>query len=716
MKHNIAIYFFSFLLIGFLLTTANASAQTIGYRQTNLASSLPNVANDVVPTLVNPWGMSFLTGQPFFIADNGVGRVTALDATGLGAQPGSFTIPNVASTGFDHPTGIVADQNSSFANPAAINPFIVVTEQGTIFTWGLDALGDIPPQATLQFSRASAVFKGVAILSSPTDGPALAVTDFHAGFVQTLLPFNPGFTPVVLPGAFTDPDLPAGFAPFGIQVIGRQVFVTYALQDALKHDPVVGAGNGIVNIFDMDGNFVKRFARGEGLNAPWGITQASANFGPFSNDILIGNVGDGTISAFDPASGRFIGTLLNGDGIAIAAVGINALTFRSDGFGDPDTLYFTSQVNSAENGIFGAITPGLGSAIRLSIPNTTVDTRVTLTANVSAGPGNTGDPSGLVTFVDGSTVLGTAPLSNGSAAIDVIFPAAGSHAITAQYSGDRVFLPVSERIPLQVTGFVTTVTLDATTSVVPGSTITLTANINSSSGVPTGQITFLDGNHSLGISPLNGTGTATLRINTLAVGTHTLTASYDGDGKFGASTSAVVTLDIANPDFSVGVAPPSASVVAGQSTQFTLTVTPTGGFSNNITFSCSLVNGITCAFSPATVTPANGLASTRLTVITSASVSRYGAIHTFGTIGPWALLSALGLCSLAMWTNGKDRRLRPWLATATMAIILVGMNMAIAGCGGYGNSTQPNRGTATVTITAQSGTLSHSNNVTITVQ
>jgi hypothetical protein len=207
-----------------------------------------------------------------------------------------------------------------------------------------------------------------------------------------------------------------------------------------------------------------------------------------------------------------------------------------------------------------------------------------------------------------------------------------------------------------------------------------------------------------------------LRINTLAIGTHTLTASYGGDEKFGASTSAVVTLDIANPDFSVGVAPPSASVVAGQSTQFTLTVTPTGGFSNNITFSCLPVDGITCAFSPAAVTPANGLASTRLTVITSASVSRYGAIHTFDTIGPWALLSVLGLCSLAMWTNGKDRRLRPWPATATMAIILVGMNMAIAGCGGYGSSTQPNRGTATVTITAQSGTLSHSTNVTITVQ
>jgi hypothetical protein len=156
----------------------------------------------------------------------------------------------------------------------------------------------------------------------------------------------------------------------------------------------------------------------------------------------------------------------------------------------------------------------------------------------------------------------------------------------------------------------------------PGSTITLTANINSPSGVPTGQIVFLDGNTSLGTSLLDGTGVATRRINTLAAGTHTLTASYHGDGKFGTSTSAGVTLDIANPDFSVGAAPPSASDIAGQSTQFILTVTPVGGFAGNVTLSCAPVTRITCSFSPATLTPANGAASTRLTVTTSAAVSR----------------------------------------------------------------------------------------------
>jgi uncharacterized protein (TIGR03118 family) len=714
-RHKIAFYSFSFFLVGLLLAAVNAPAQTIGYRQSNLAASLPNVAGSVAPTLINPWGLSSFSGQPFFIADNQAGRVTALDATGLSARPGSFTVPNASGTGFDHPTGIVADQNSSFGNPAAIKPFIIVTEQGTIFTWGLDALGDSPPRATQQFSRASAVFKGVAILNSPTNGPALAATDFHAGFVETFLPFNPGFTPVALPGAFTDANLPAGYAPFGIQVLGRQVFVTYALQDALQHDPVVGAGNGIVNIFDMDGNFVKRFATGGALNAPWGIAQASANFGPFSNDILIGNVGDGTISAFDPASGRFVGSLLDGNGLAIAAVGLHALAFRADGFGDPDTLYFTSQVNSADNGIFGAITPGLVSAIRLSVPDTRVDTHVTITADVSAGAGNTGDPTGLVTFLDGTTPLGTASLSNGSAAFSASFAGPGVHAISALYSGDRVFLPVRERIPLQVAGFATTLTLGAPTSAAPGSTITLTANITSPSGVPTGEIVFLDGSTSLGTSPLDGTGAAILRINTLAAGAHTLTASYDGDGKFGASTTARVTIEIANPDFSIGADPPSASVVAGQSTQFRLTVTPAGGFADKVTFSCAPVTGITCSFSLATVTPANVGASTRLTVTTSATIPRYGILKP-DTIGPWSFLLALMLYGLAMWTSEDVRAFRPSPRTATAAMTIVAMGLAMVGCGGYGSSAQANHGTATVIINAKSGAISHTTSVSVTVQ
>src|SRR6266481_509723 len=609
---------------------------------------------------------------------------------------------------------MVADQDSFFGGSSLIKPFILVTDEGTIFTWGLDSRGDIPQAATLVVDNSSsgAAYKGVAILNSSLTQPALAVTDFHGAFIETFLP---GFSPVTLPGSFTDPNLPAGYAPFGIQVIGQQVFVTYAVQDATKHDPVVAAGNGIVNIFYMEGNFVRRFATAGALNAPWGITQASTNFGPFSNDILIGNAGDGNINAFDPTTGQFVGVLLDGDGFALAEVGLHGLVFRADGFGDRNTLYFASQFNNENDGLFGAITTGLVSTIRVSAPDPTANTSITITANVAAGPGNSGAPTGTITFLDGSNRLGTAPLLNGSATLDATFTDVGIHAVTAQYSGDGVFLPSSERIPLQVTGLATTLILAAPANAVPGSAVVLTATINSTGGTPTGEIVFHDGNTTLGSAPLDGAGVAILRINTLAAGAHSLTASYEGDAKFGGSTSAAVTINIANADFSLGAAPTTATVIAGQSTQFMLTVTPAGGFANNVTFSCSSVTGVTCSFTPAMIAPANAAASTTLTVTTSASTSRYGLLMP-DLIGPCALLLALALFCLVVARGGKLRNARASLLTATAVLTIVALGLAIGGCGGYGGSTQPNRGTASIVITAQSGTISHTTTVMVTVQ
>jgi uncharacterized protein (TIGR03118 family) len=697
-----------------LFATDSAPAQTVAYRQTNLASNLANVASSISQDLVDPWGMAFLSGQAFFIADNKVGRVTSYDAKGSGVGPGGFTTPNAAGTGFDTPTGIVADQNSFFGGPSLVKPFILVTDQGRVFTWGPDARGDLPAEATLVVNNGAngAVYKGVAILNSSLTAPALAVTDFHGGFIETFLP---GFAPVALPGSFTDPNLPLGYAPFGIQVIGREVFVTYAVQDAAKRDPIVGPGNGIVSIFDMDGNFVRRFATGGALNAPWGIAQASANFGPFSNDILIGNIGDGTVSAFDPGSGRFVGKLTDGDGNDITEVGLHALVLRSDGFGDSNTLYFTSEFSNERDGLFGAITTGLVSAVTVSAPDPTVDQSITITANVEAGPGNAGAPSGTVTFLDGSTRLGTAPLANGSAALDAILADIGVYTITTQYSGDSVFLPSSKRIPLQVTGLATTTILTAPAEAAPGSTLTLTATVSSAGGIPTGQIVFHDGNTSLGASPLDGSGIAILRINTLAVGAHSLTASYAGDEKFGDSTSATITITIANADFSFAASPATATVSAGQSTQFMLTVTPAGGFANNVTFSCSPITGITCAFDPATVTPANGAANTTLTVTTSASVSHFGLVMP-NLITLCALLTALAWLDLAMRCGGNLRTVRARLLTATAGAAIVALGLAIGGCGGSGSSAQSNRGTASIMVSAQSGTLSHTTIVRVTVQ
>ncbi len=120
LKLKIVFYLFCLILFGFGFTAASAMAQTIAYRQTNLASSVPNAANNLTPALLNPWGIGFLSGQPFFLADNNGGHVTSLDASGLGVLPGGFILPNSSGTGFDSPTGIVADQNSSFGSLSLI--------------------------------------------------------------------------------------------------------------------------------------------------------------------------------------------------------------------------------------------------------------------------------------------------------------------------------------------------------------------------------------------------------------------------------------------------------------------------------------------------------------------------------------------------------------------------------------------------------------------
>ena len=712
MKRRIALHFVSFFLFGFSFAAENVTAQTIGYRQANLASNLPNVANNITPGLVDPWGIAFLSGEPFFIADNKAGRVTAHDASGLSARPSSFIVPNSTGTGFDTPTAIVADQNSFLGSPSLVKPFILVTEEGTILTWGPDANGNLPQQATARRRIASAVYKGAAILNSSLTAPVLAVTDFHNGFIETFLP---GFAQVALPGPFTDPNLPAGYAPFGIQVIGREAFVTYAVQDAAKHDPVVGKGNGVVSTFDMDGNFVRRFATGGTLNAPWGITLTSANFGPFSNDILIGNIGDGSISAFDSTSGQFVGQLLDGDGFALAEVGLHGLVFRADGFGDQNTLYFTPQFMNENDGLFGAITTGLVSVTRVFAPDPAIDTSVRITANVAAGPGNPGAPVGTITFLDGPNQLGTTPLVNGSATLEAIFSDLGIHTIAAQYSGDGVFLPSSQNIPLQVTGLATRLTLTAHANAASGSAVTLIASISSARGAPTGQIVFLDGTTSLGSASLDASGVSTLRTNTLVAGVHSLTASYSGDGKFGASASAAVTINIANANFSLAAAPATATVIAGQSTQFMLTVTPADGFANNVSFSCSPIAGITCAFSPATVTPVNGAANTTLTVTTLASVSHFGLFMP-DLISLCALLVALGLFNLAMRYDGELRTTHARLLTATAGAAIVALGLVMGGCAGSASSAQSNRGTPSIMITAQSGTISHTTTVMVTVQ
>jgi hypothetical protein len=160
----------------------------------------------------------------------------------------------------------------------------------------------------------------------------------------------------------------------------------------------------------------------------------------------------------------------------------------------------------------------------------------------------------------------------------------------------------------------------------------------------------------------------------------------------------------------------TATVTAGQSAQFMLTVTPAGGFASNVTFSCSPITGITCTFNPAMVTPANGaVASTALTVTTSANVTRYGLMLP-NLLGPGSLLAAMALFGVLLWRGEKLQNARASLLTATAVLVMTGLSLTLGGCGGYGSTTQPNRGTASIMVTAKSGNISRTATVSVTVQ
>jgi len=351
------------------------------YVVTNLTSDLPGIAPNTDPVLQNAWGVAFTPGaSPFWIADNATGCSTLYDGTGV-PQPQpkplrvKLPLPGgiVPVTACQHadptnppnptpaaPTGLVWNPTSTFLVPKTTSPatFIWDTEDGTISAW---TVGLTPPdQAVLAVDNSpNAVYKGL-VFGTNVHGVFLFATNFRAGTIDVFAPNGSvGFRPATsteVEGSFTDPKLPAGFAPFGIQNINGDLFVTYALQNAQKHDDVAGPGNGFVNVFDTNGHLLRRFASRGALNSPWGVTRASFAFGRFSGDILVGNFGDGEISAFD-SDGHFLGTLKDSENHPIVIDGLWTLTLGGGRTSSSDTLYFTAGPNGETNGLFGTITP-----------------------------------------------------------------------------------------------------------------------------------------------------------------------------------------------------------------------------------------------------------------------------------------------------------------------------------------------------------------------
>jgi uncharacterized protein (TIGR03118 family) len=361
------------------------------------------------PHLVNPWGISESATSPFWISDNNAGVSTLYNTPGQNGAPiainplvVSIPTPPDPLDPVGAPTGTVFDtstggfQVSGFsatgAPTSASARFLFVTEDGTIVGWNpaVNPEGFDPNKAGTYgiiavdnsgnnftepdpLRQTGAVYKGMSIDTSASPiiaGDAnstsvLYATDFRSGKVEV---YDSSFKAVTLPaGAFTDPKLPDGFAPFNVQVLNGKVYVTYAKQNAAKHDDVAGPGNGFVDVFNLDGTpgladgKVRLITRGQ-LDSPWGLAIAPTDFAGISaphNDpvLLVGNFGDGRINAYDAATGQFLTPLEDPDGEPIQIDGLWALKVGNGGAGgDANTVYFTAGIFDETHGLFGSLT------------------------------------------------------------------------------------------------------------------------------------------------------------------------------------------------------------------------------------------------------------------------------------------------------------------------------------------------------------------------
>ena len=347
-----------------------ASALAFGaaneFHQTNLISDRGDQGAQVVdPNLQNSWGLALGPKTPLWVADNNAGVATVYSINVGGTQaakvPLTVTLPGGrASTGDgSSPTGQVFNPTSGFVvtSKAGSGPglFIFSAEAGQISAWSpvADPVVAGASTAQVEFSSPTAVYKGLAIAST-RHGTLLYASNFHDGTVDV---FNSKFQLVHLRGDFTDRRLPRGYAPFGIQEIDGFIYVTYALQNAAKHDDVAGPGHGFIDIYTTSGFLVERLVSRGDLNSPWGLAMAPDGFGPFGDDLLVGNFGDGLIHAYGLFSGRPHGALLDEQRQPIQIDDLWALHFGTAATGGTGTLLFSAGINDEKDGLVGSINP-----------------------------------------------------------------------------------------------------------------------------------------------------------------------------------------------------------------------------------------------------------------------------------------------------------------------------------------------------------------------
>ncbi len=326
------------------------------------------VAKD--PNLINGWGVAFNPTGAVWVSDNGSGKSTLYLGNGT-IVPLVVTIPAGAASGSmpGSPTGIIYNGSTEFAVSEAVPnksgggtttvsgaaSFLFATEDGVIAGWS-PSVDLVNARIAVDNSHENAVYKGLAIAGTGATFQLYAA-DFRHRRIDV---FDGTFTPVKTPGAFEDPRLPADYAPFGIQNINGDLYVTYAKQDAARHDDVPGAGAGYVDVYDASGKLIRSLAERNALNAPWGVALAPASFGRFGGALLVGNFGDGAINAYEPRTGMHLGRLMDSEGKPICISGLWGIAFGNGVDSQPaNALFYAAGPGDESHGAYGVLKPVL---------------------------------------------------------------------------------------------------------------------------------------------------------------------------------------------------------------------------------------------------------------------------------------------------------------------------------------------------------------------
>ena len=400
------------------IATLSGVAQTAGsYSLTNIISDGYVTATITDPGFIDPWGIS---GPSDFWIDTAVTGYSYVNFAN-GAIQFKATIPAANGSSTGQPTGTVFNNTSGFvlSNNAKAS-FLFASLDGSIWGWngGLFASGNVSLKA-IDNSAAKAVYTAIA-LDPSAGGTVLLAANFGAGAKVEI--YNQSFAPATLAGSFTDPSVPAGYAPYAIHIISNQVYVTYMLRSTSTYSETLGPNTGFISVFDVNGNFLKRAITGGNLNAPWGMAFAPVGFGIYGGDLLVGNLGDGLINVYDPNTYAYLGQVTDASGAPILSkypgagasnsyVGLWEIVFgngvvngtpSTTKAGDPNTLYFAAGLDAETHGVFGSIsqnaaaggTPNFGFSTSSSVAAVANGASTSLTLAVAPINGF----SGPVTF------------------------------------------------------------------------------------------------------------------------------------------------------------------------------------------------------------------------------------------------------------------------------------------------------------------------------